>query len=591
MHIHIDAKAPIAPLEPIWASTGMTPARHLLEADMQLNLAYLGSIPHRGIRHCRVHFLLDLVRVSGLWSDTPVYDFSRLDTALDAMVDNGMYPFFELMGNPSRAFTDFGDRRQLEAWRDLCRDVALHCIERYGRDAVHAWHFEGWNEPDLPVMRQPGALLHRLKDNLAFFDACVAGIRAADPELRIGGPGTAIGPHQYFEDFLDHCDHGDNAFGGRGTPIDFVSFHVKSKWGGNEQVDPNYHGLLRKTRGHIEAVRKRPSLAQLPLYDDECDPSGPWCRHMLWRPRAYYAAMVVRFIELQLRHIVDDMHADLRLISNDNGFLGPWGYRTLLTRFGSEAALADGRCELVKKPVFNAMVLLSLLGDQRLPAEGGDDTCNVIASRRGDDQVAVLVYHNQDAIMSSGSCDVEITINNLPFTDATLVRYRIAPGDERDVFALWEAHRVDEGISEEGLAAIRAVQDLGCAEEPTQAACAAGSWHDRWAMPLHSLELLLLVRDPGAAPQAVETPTVTIHHGLHQRQNAFISWPDTSERPLRTYEVEAAPSPDGPWKRLNSGDLLCTAWLDVREATTARCYRVRAVDYWGRSGPWSATVG
>ncbi|MFW5751097.1 MAG: hypothetical protein ACOCZK_05565 [Planctomycetota bacterium] len=123
MHLHVTADHEIAPLPHIWASTGLTLARHLLRPDMWQNLAYIGSIPHRGVRHCRVHFLLDLVRVAGIHTEQPVYDWSQLD--------------------------------------------------------------------------------------------------AAKP---------------------------------------------------------------------------------LSSYDDECDPSGPWCRPMLWRPRSYYAALVVRFIELHLRH-------------------------------------------------------------------------------------------------------------------------------------------------------------------------------------------------------------------------------------------------------------------------------------------------
>ncbi|MFW5750429.1 MAG: GH39 family glycosyl hydrolase [Planctomycetota bacterium] len=590
MLLHIAADRTVAPLAPIWASTGFTPARHLLADDMRLNLAYLGSVPHQGIRHCRVHWLLDLVRVAGVFGNTPAYDWSRLDAALAVIIDHGLVPFFELMGNPSQAFTDFGDPMQLRAWRRLCCDLALHLIERYGRDAVLTWHFECWNEPDLPVMRQPGSILHRLEHNLAYYDASAAGIKDADAELRVGGPGTALGPNQYYEDFLDHCDHGENAFGGTGAPLDFVSFHVKSQWAGDEQVDPDHQALLRRTRGHIESVRRRPNLAQLPLYDDECDPSGPWCRHMLWRPRSYYAAIVVRFLELHLRHIVDGMGADLRLVSNDNGFLGPWGYRTLLTRFGSDAELADGRCELLKKPVFNAMVLLSLLGDERLAVTGGDDECNVIATRRGDDQVALLVYHQRDAIMSSGAQEVELAIDGLPFQEATLARYRIAPQDERDVFALWEQHRVDEGISEVGLQAIRAVQDIGVACEPETVRCANGSWRTTFDMPLHSLELLLLTRDPGTAPAAVGQPRLAHYHGLHQHQHVLVSWPGLPSRHLRSYEVAMAHSPDGPWQRLNAGDLLCTAHLHVRPATPQAWYRVRAVDYWGRAGAWSPVV-
>lgn len=590
MHLHVAVDRPVAPLPRLWASTGFTPARRILDEDMQLNLAYLGSIPHRGVRHCRVHSLLDLLRLAGRDSERPSYDWSRLDRALDELMANGMRPFFELMGNPSGAFTDFTEPVQQRSWRRLCCDLALHLIERYGQGEVRRWHFECWNEPDIPYLRQPGHLLHRKEACFAYFDACVAGIKDADPELRIGGPGTAIGPHQFFEDFLDHCDHGDNAFGGQGTPIDFVSFHVKSKWAGNEQIDPDGRALLRKTTRHIELIRQRPKLAQLPIYDDECDPSGPWNRHMLWRPRSYYAALIVRFLDLQLRHVIDGLGADLRLISNDNGFLGPWGYRTLLARFGDEQAVADGRCELVKKPVFNAMVLLSLLGDQRLPVDGGDDECNAIATRIGDAQVAVLLYHHRDEIMSCSRRTVELSLRGLPFEAATLTCYSIVPHDAHDVFAIWERERVDEGISADGLAQIRAVQDIALSQEPAAVPCADGAWVGEVELPQNGLQLLLFSRDPGTPPAAVEEPQLRRYHGLFDQENILISWPGSSSRMLRGYEVACAAEPDGPWERLNQGDLLCTAFLHARAAVPRAWYRVRAVDYWGRAGAWSPVV-
>ena len=89
MEIQIDVAKIVGPLDHFWQSTGFTPANLLLNADMQQAAAYLGGVPHGGITFVRIHYLLELVKAEGLGNDDPIYDWSRLDVALDALVHNG----------------------------------------------------------------------------------------------------------------------------------------------------------------------------------------------------------------------------------------------------------------------------------------------------------------------------------------------------------------------------------------------------------------------------------------------------------------------------------------------------------------------
>ena len=130
MNLAVDCHDIVGPLGHFWESTGFTPARMLLNPDMQQTLAYVGSIPCGGIKHVRIHFLLDLVWADGLGTARPRFDWSRLDQGLDVLVGSGLRPFFELMGNPGGHFTDFGQETQLDAWRSLVSELARHCIAR-----------------------------------------------------------------------------------------------------------------------------------------------------------------------------------------------------------------------------------------------------------------------------------------------------------------------------------------------------------------------------------------------------------------------------------------------------------------------------
>ena len=150
--ITVDAGRVLGPLPKFWRCTGFTPAELLLLPEMRQTLSFLGAVPNRGLEFVRVHYLLDLV-VAKRNGARISYDWALLDEALDTIVDRGLRPFFELMGNPSNLFDDFSDMEQVRAWRDLVAELASRCIARYGRDEVRAWWFETWNEPDLPFWR------------------------------------------------------------------------------------------------------------------------------------------------------------------------------------------------------------------------------------------------------------------------------------------------------------------------------------------------------------------------------------------------------------------------------------------------------
>ena len=88
-------------------------------------------------------------------------------------------------------------------------------------------------------------------------------------------------------------------------------------------------------------------------------------------------------INQHLVELADGIGCPYTFLSNDNGFIGRWGNRTLLARFGAVRSFDDGQShhkpqivsagddvsfppfEMIKKPVLNAMTMLSLLGDER----------------------------------------------------------------------------------------------------------------------------------------------------------------------------------------------------------------------------------
>ena len=604
---HIDFAQTRGVLEPFWQSTGFSPAELLLDDDMKQTLAYLGSVPHHGIRHVRIHYLLNLVAAEGLDTHKPKYDWRRLDEGLDSLVENNLKPFFELMGNPSGYFTNYEDDAQLHAWKRLVRDLALHLIDRYGLEEARGWYFETWNEPDIGFWKGSD------RSFLNYYDACSEGLREALASLRFGGLGSAHTLSPLFRQLLTHCDTGKNYFTGEtGVRLDFISVHEKGVAKSDEDLQPNSAGITRREVAIVQYIREHhPRFADTPFMNNECDPQVGWQQIHTWRATPYYAAMICKIIYQHLSELVDGLGCRYELLSNDNGFMGTWGQRTQLTRFGErtlpagqgdhETRLEPGDApqtfELVKKPALNVMTMLSFLGGQRCGVEGldaSDDTLGVIASRRDETQLSVLLFHSRDEINAGGSALVALEFDNLPDQDVLLAHYRL---DEAhgNPFRIWEAMgsldnfetalaRAPLTPTTVQLEAIRAHQELPLLEPPQTLQVDEGRLELSITLPLPSVSLLLLSQKPKERPGAPTRLRATRYRGFTERENILLTWRGPGSRVLRTFEVLFGTSPEGPFTRINEGDLIATAFLHARAPGQSGFYRVQAVDYWGRRG-------
>jgi L-iduronidase len=607
----IDGAHPTGPFRHFWRSTGFTPSSLIFDPALVETLDHCAGLPltpdgQPAIRTVRIHYLLDLVGAKGLDQETPVYDWSRLDAALDLLVARRMCPFFELMGNPAKWFSDLRQRSQAEAWRRLVRDLARHLIDRYGRDEVLTWPFECWNEPDTGWWPWGWDGLNN------YTDACEAGLHEVEPGLRFGGPGTAASFSEGLRSFLTHCARGTNLFSGRrGTRLDFISVHEKGQIWSKEDVSPRLDLQVERTRWLYDWVqRELPELADRPWLNDECDPIIGWQDPHSWHGRAYYAAWATRQIGWHLTRLAD-RGVPWELLGNDHGFVGGWGQRTLLTCFcRDDAARAAGCYELVKKPILGAHLLWALQGGERLPVAADDDPAlGVLASRHADGTVAVLAWHSVDSPRRSGVAQVALTLRGLAAGTYRRVRYLIAE-DQGDPMAAWEAQEfaittVDQMCSHHrsgsqpghhpdrlpwpgGLAAARAAQEPSLAEGPTDVAARDGRLALSADLPLPGVTLWLLVPDPGAPPPAPSGLTGRTVPGTSDDEHLLLTWrPTAAGHHLRTWIVEW--DADGVWQRINPNDHLGASWEHERRPRAAGAgYRVLAEDWWGRRSPPSA---
>jgi len=177
----------------------------------------------------------------------PVYDFTITDRTFDEYKKAGVRPFVELgfmpkdlastvagiadyqvhYPKPTMAGASNNPPKDYKMWGELIRRFTEHLVSRYGREEVNTWYFEVWNEPDIGYWHGTPAEYFKL------YDYAVAGVRAALPTAKVGGP-ASTGPNTpkagaFLDNFLKHCLKDKSAATGSLIPLDFISFHPKGR--------------------------------------------------------------------------------------------------------------------------------------------------------------------------------------------------------------------------------------------------------------------------------------------------------------------------------------------------------------------------
>ncbi|XP_056889268.1 alpha-L-iduronidase isoform X1 [Takifugu flavidus] len=599
-----DVEKQLGDLKHFWRSSGFCPPlphtqahQFDLSVDQQLNLAYVGSVPHGGIQQIRIHWLLELVSAQEI-AGRVQYDFTKLDQLIELLWMNGLQPGFELMGSVSNYFTDFQNKSQVVEWRNLVYLTARRYIDKYGLQYVSQWNFETWNEPNNGDFDNVSMSVQGF---LNYYDACSEGLRAASSLLRFGGPGDSCHspPRSPFcWALLQHCYNGTNYFTGeKGVRMDFIALHKK---GGGATLP-----ILQQEIQTVREIQQLfPRFHRLPVYNDEADPLVGWSRPQEWRADVTYAAMVVKVIQQHQDLLLADPNSTINytLLSNDNAFLSyhpfPFTQRTLTARFQVNNTQPP-HVQLIRKPVLTAMALLALLGETQILAQvlnsAGTSigTVGVLASSHqpevfgGPDswQVALLVYNSDDIRTSNSTDEVLISLRGLAsHPDLVYITYNL---DNRvsNPYQLWKSLGCPDYPTVQQFRLLRSLQDAhigGPWEVP-----AGDTLTFRTRMLLPSLLLVHVCARPKVVPGQVS--------GLRflriTKGQVLIIWSDHSQNSkcIKTFEVEFS-SDYKEFSRINHQDTIFTSYVySPAEAVVSGLYRVRAVDYWARPGSYSLT--
>jgi len=527
--ITVDLNKPIAAWKPITAWFGYdesnyTTAPHGRELLHELHDAY--PIPV----YIRAHHLL--TSGNGIpelkWSSTnvytldangrPVYNFKILDQIFDAYRDAGVRPMVEfgfmpeaLASGPAPYQTHYpktldgsvqSPPKDYAAWGELCRVFTAHMVARYGHAATAAWYWEVWNEPNIPYWHGTQADYNKL------YDYAVAGVRAALPEARVGGPATTS-PRDpkalaFLDAFLHHVANDKSLANNQPIPFDFISFHVK---GSPKVVEGHVQMGLDKELTDADKgfalIASYPQFHALPIILSEADPEGCAACSARENPSnnyrngplypVYTAATLKALLDLEARHHVNL----LGMLTWSFEFEGKdyfQGFRTLAT---------NG----IDKPVLNVFRMAGKMSGQRVTttstAQVPLDTLLISGVRQSPDidalatvdhhSAAILLWNYQDDDVPTPTNPVTLHINGLPANLHSVHLQHLRIDDTHsNAYTAWKSMGSPQQPTPAQIATLKQAGQLQSLTPPTTAAIKDSSLTLPFTLPHQATSLILL---------------------------------------------------------------------------------------------------
>jgi len=459
----------------------------------------------------------------------PIYDWTLVDLVLDTILQYKCKPFVEIgfmpldLADPAHydatkdnwRLTDYQSYgwacppKDYQKWHDLVFNLARHCVARYGAAEIATWYWELWNEPDIFYWRGTAEEFNKL------YDYTAAGVKAACPASRVGGPGVTNpvagrASVEYLEKFLEHCANGTNACTGQqGAPLDFLSFHVK---GGGYRADPkqrkqdppSVQKILRDTQTGYAIISRYPAFKNLECVLSEIDPDG-WAAGGAWdninlnfRNTEYYPSFVAAAFD-KVSRFARQQQWDLRLLSWAFMFVGERCFE------GTRSFSTQG----IDKAILNLFRMYAHMGHQEIAftssaakdpltyadSFGRGETSDIsgFATLAGNQALAVLIYNHHDDwdLQSEQALDVEIANIPLVGPNLRLQHYRI-DHNHSNAYAEWVRQGKPMYPAPGQRAAIKAREGLELVEPPHIVTAAAGQVKLQFSLPVHGISLLLL---------------------------------------------------------------------------------------------------
>jgi alpha-N-arabinofuranosidase len=327
--------------------------------------------------------------------DESSYSFISTDRELEAIRRVGAEILFRLgysWGDPAAPVTYVAPEDH-EAWAQAAVHVTRHYNDGWA-DGFH-WdveYWEVWNEPDIDTFWTGTP-----EEYYQLYETVARSLRAYDPDLKVGGPGSCCDP-AFFVDFLAYCrDHQ--------VPLDFVSWHY---YGGPA-------GLIERASGVQRALDTYGFTETESLLTEWNVSVWPEYKHLQDATGAAYTALVLSQLQDTSVTIANRYRGDGGL-----GMFSPQGFYA--------------------KPAYSYLAFRQLLDTPlRLDAEAPwTSEWSALAGRDADGRTVQVLISNYASQYTS----FNLTVDNLPWGGEEAYRYERYLLDEAHNLTLVESANV-----------------------------------------------------------------------------------------------------------------------------------------------------
>ena len=581
-------------LNHFWESTGLCPPlphsnayKFLLSSDMKQNILLISSVPHKGIKQIRIHWLLELIKKDGFF-----YNFGHLDQLLVFLNSLKLKPGFEIMGNPSNYFTNFDLTSQFMEFKDLVNTLAKRYISMFGLQYVKSWNFESWNEPDHQDFDN---ITMTVEGFLKYFDACFEGLKSASSSLIFGGPGASCRKKSFSKRcwaLFDHVTAGVSFITGKKVSLDYISFHKKGM--GNASI------IIENELETIAEIHQNyPNLSSIPIFNDEADPLVGWSNPQEWRADVTYAALIAKIISQHQNEIISNKSRSsikYTLLSNDNAFLSYsphyFTQRTLNARFQVNNTNPT-YVHFVKKPSLVVMGLLSKLGNKQIAQlkinqfiGGISSVCDSCSSF----ELSTLLYNSADSAPLTGQSLIDLHYYNFPNQTTFINEARAVScslnNHDTNPYRVWRNMGSPDYPLPIQFDLMHRNEGPLCSDPSPLAFDSQGQVTARLLLDLPGVALHVVCLKPSLAPgKPNNLRALNITTG-----QVLLTWDDAyvMTRCIKTFIIELATS--GSFRPINNYKVIFNSFTYISEAPVVGDFRVYAIDFWGQKGAFSDTV-
>ncbi len=332
-------------------------------------------------------------------------------------------------------------------WEEICYEYTKHNVERYGIETVSKWRCQCFNEPDIPAFffselsgTVEDTVKYRLPAYCKLYAAFERGVRRVSEQIRIGGPALAY-RNEFLGGWLDYIRENN-------LKLDFISVHNYGTSPNclNEGTKPiSVQNNLNNHQSRVDTIVAH-GFGNIPLLVDEWGFSTAGffnreeCPTLMERETELFSAYFAKLIQC---FAYSDFKIDMLMIclSGQHEMVEDFsGFRNFFT------------LNFIAKPIYNAHILASKLGEYLLTAECGENVF-VLPTKDENGNYAVMISYSSENFEHDITAIEETVLFAEDISDKTVTVYCIDK-THTNPYRMWERAGKPE-MTEDMLKALR----------------------------------------------------------------------------------------------------------------------------------------